>query len=101
MKSQTKRHFIALEKLKAGNTLVGSEMLRFSLIIYLNFFGHLVPVSDNSSGILLQDMFTAKIHCQKHFLIAETTVNFFPAFAGHFFTIFKTIVETSLSAVKG
>lgn len=37
MKSQTKRHFIALEKLKAGNTLVRSEMLRFSLIIYLSF----------------------------------------------------------------
>ena len=44
-KSQTERHFIALEKCMAGSTLVRSEILRFSLIVYLNFFSY--SVSDN------------------------------------------------------
>ena len=44
-KSQTERHFIALEKHMAGSTLVQSEILRFSLIVYLNFFSYWV--SDN------------------------------------------------------
>ena len=46
-------------------------------------------------------MFTAKIRRQKHFLIAKTTVNFFPALQAIFSPFSKKIVETSLSAGKG
>ena len=58
-KSQTERHFIALEKHMAGSTLVRSEILRFSLIVYLNFFSYWVSDNPNVSKTIVKC-----IHCR-------------------------------------